>query len=139
MDRDLEIAKLLTAQHLRKENEKLQKYKVMKKTLFTYIVSYDIMNDDEDKVRGAFRGALIDELKAVKLSESTYAFFSTQGVPEIKTKIIKLYLRAYKDNDKEENKEDKVWLICAEKKADPRTEHPFEMACYELVDELLHP
>lgn len=122
-----------------KENEKLKKYKVMKKALFTYIVSYDIINDDEDKVRGAFRDALAKEFKAVKLSESTYAFSSTKGVPEIKTKIIKFYIKAYKENDKDINKEDKVWLVCAEMKEDPHTQHPFEMACYELVDEILHP
>lgn len=135
MDRDLANARMRAAQYLMEKNEKLNKYKVMK-TLFTYIVSYDIINDDEDKVRGAFREALTSELKATKLSESTYAFSSSKGVPEIKTKIIKFYIKAYKDNDKDINREDKVWLVCAEMNVDPRTEHPFEMACYELVSEL---
>lgn len=135
MDRDLANARKSAAQWLIDKNEKLNKYKVMK-ALFTYIVSYDIINDDEDKVRGAFREAIIADFKAAKLSESTYAFSDTKGVSEIKTRIIKLYLKAYKENEKEPNPKDKVWLVCAEKKADPHTEHPFELACYELVSEL---
>lgn len=138
MDKDVEKAKILVSQYLIKKNEKLKKHKVMK-ALFTYIVSYDIKNDDEDKVRGAFREALMRAFQVSQLSESTYAFSSTKSVPEIKEIIIHFYLNAYKDNDKEINKDDKVWLVCADKKADPRTQHPFEMACYELVSEILRP
>ena len=138
MDRDLENARKMAAQYLMEKNENLNKYKVMK-ALFTYIVSYDIINDEEDKVRGTFRDALASDFKVAKLSESTYAFSCTKGVSEIKTRIIKLYLKAYKENDKEPNPKDKVWLVCADKKADPNTEHPYEMACFELVSEILRP
>ena len=102
---------------------------------FTYIISYDIKEDD---VRDMFRELIKGKCGAEKLSESTYAFSSVHSVPAVKEVAMNLYVAACKENNKEINKEDKVWLICAEKKADPNTNKPYEMACYNLVTELLH-
>lgn len=106
------------------------------KNFYTYIVTYDIKGDENSDVRNRFRESLINTCSATMLSESTYAFSSTNGVPDIKSKITRLYKDAYKQNGKEWNGADKVWLVCADKKADPNSDQPYEMACYELVSEI---
>ena len=104
----------------------------MSKIHYTYIVTYDIKEDENNIVRDNFRNKLIATFQATMLSESTYAFSSTNGVSKIKSTIISSYDSAYKDNNKTPNTEDKVWLVCADKKADPNTQNPYELACYKL-------
>lgn len=103
---------------------------------YTYIVSYDISEEDKDIIRGKFRDALSQTVKALELSESTYAFNTTDSVPNVKSKIMQLYTTAYQQAGVLRNKDDKVWLICANKKATPNTKKPYEIVCYELVSEI---
>lgn len=105
------------------------------KNFYTYIVTYDIKGDENSNVRNGFRDLLVSTYNATMLSESTYAFSYTDGVPSVKNKVMQLYKKAYGE-DTVSKAGDKVWLVCADKKADPNTQNPFEMVCYELVTEI---
>lgn len=109
----------------------------MDKLIYTYVVSYDIQEDDEDKVRSAFREGLKEKFKAEELSRSTYAFKSTDAVADVRDIIFNLFTKVCKDNQKKVTIEDKMWLICTEKQADFNTEKPYELACYDLIKEHL--
>lgn len=104
------------------------------KDFFTYIVTYDIKGDENSDIRNKFRESLINTYSATMLSESTYAFSTTDGVPSVKSKVMQLYKDAY-GADNASNAEDKVWLICAAKKADSNTAKSFEMVCYDILNE----
>lgn len=105
----------------------------MDKLIFTYIVSYDIQEGDNDIVRSAFRDGLKEKFKAEELSRSTYAFKSTEAVADIRDMIFNLFTKACKDNQKKVTAEDKMWLICTDKQADFHTDKPYELACYDLI------
>lgn len=103
------------------------------KDFYTYIVTYDIKGDEKSEIRNRLRESLKSEYNATMLSESTYAFSNTDGVPSVKSKVMQLYNEAY-SADTASNAEDKVWLICAAKNADSNTVKPLEMVCYDMLN-----
>lgn len=109
----------------------------MDKLIYTYVVSYDIQEGDEDKVRNAFREGLKEKFNADELSRSTYAFKSTEAVAEIRNVILNLFSKACKDHKKDVTEKDEMWLVCTDKQADFHTERPYELACYNLIEEYL--
>lgn len=102
---------------------------------YTYVVSYDIHDNEEEKVRGYFRDKLKELFHAEPLCESTYAFRETNGVSSAKAAILSVYKQARENNGESINKDDKIWLICSDKKADKNDKNFYEMCCYELIGE----
>ena len=102
---------------------------------YTYVVSYDIHDNEEEKVRGYFRDKLKESFQAEPLCESTYAFSKTEGIGKIKASILSAYKQARENNGESINIDDKIWLICSDKKADMNDKNFYEMCCYELVGE----
>lgn len=101
----------------------------------TYVVSYDIHDNEEEKVRGAFRKKLEESFSAEQLCESTYAFSKSDSVGRIKADILSAYEKARENSGEGINGDDKIWLICSDKKANMNDKNFYEMCCYELIGE----
>ena len=102
---------------------------------YTYVVSYDIHDNEEEKVRGAFRDNLEKTFHTLQLCESTYAFKETKAVGLVKADVMSAYKKARENNGESINKNDKIWLICSDKQAGKDDINYFDMCCYELIAE----
>lgn len=101
---------------------------------FYYVMSYDFKENHAD-VRQTFLESLKSVFACEEIGESAYGIANDIELSSIMSRIQELLTEAFAEKGKNQDKDDKVFLLCNSIKADYNVQDPdsHKIYCYAIV------